>query len=452
MRRLSALDAAFWLLDGPTTPMHAMGVAVLDAPPGWGATELRRVLAHRMGSLEPLRWRIVDPPPGAGRPVAVDGGAPDLTIHVTELDAGGRPVAAVVGELAGTPLDVAGPPWRIDVIRGAAEGTAVCARFHHAIADGMAAVELLGRIVDLEPTDPPAGEPPPLAGEAPPDPTVLYGDALGEAARDALAVFDGLLRTATGAVMLSRTGAAAGAGRPFPPPAPTNGVLSARRLVALGSASMEAVDARRDGTGATVNDVVLAAVAGAMRRWLHARGVEASGPLVAAVPASVRAGEHADAAANLIASVFVELPVDEDDPRRRLERVRSSAAAAKAAHAALGGGWLLDLARLVPAGTPRGVGAALAGLIGTVAAARPVAHLSVSNVPGPPVPLWIGGARVEAVHPFGPLLPGCGCNITVMSYRGRLGVGVLVCPDVVGDPDPIARFIVDELAGAPGDR
>jgi len=198
----------------------------------------------------------------------------------------------------------------------------------------------------------------------------------------------------------------------------------------------------------TVNDVVLAATSSAMRSYLLKRDALPPGPLVASVPVSVRLpGQEFG---NQTSNIMVPLPTQLEDPVERLRVIHQQSTAAKAMHRAMGQDWIENWAALAP---PPLITAA-ARLYCGLRLSRlhpPVINLIVSNVPGPPIPLYCAGARVVATYPMGPLIEGTGLNLTVLSQSGDLDIGVIACPDLVDDAEAItAGFVngVEELADA----
>jgi WS/DGAT/MGAT family acyltransferase len=237
--------------------------------------------------------------------------------------------------------------------------------------------------------------------------------------------------------------------REFPlPSAPRtrlNGRVTSRRSVALGSVRLSDVKRVKNAYAATVNHVVLAACAGALRRYLGAHGGIPHEPLVAAVPMAL-AERPSDGLGNSLSALLVRLPVHLADPLERLDAARTASLDAMRTHELLGN-QLNEWADLVS--PPLITGAVqLYTKLGLAEYVGPVVNLVMSNVPGPSAPLYCAGARVTACHPIGPIYDGCALNLTVMSYAGSLGIGAIGCPDTVPAIDEIPRAFeasVDEL-------
>jgi diacylglycerol O-acyltransferase len=242
-----------------------------------------------------------------------------------------------------------------------------------------------------------------------------------------------------------------------PPPTPftaprtsLNDALTARRAFRTGTVPLSGVKHVKNAFGTTVNDVVLALCGGALRHYLDEAGEHVERALVAMVPISVRTPDGKGAMGNQVSSALTTLATDVDDPVARLATISEGMRNAKVQQDAIGAETLQDWAEFA---APRTFGLAVRAYAGLGLADRlPVAHnLVISNVPGPPFPLYVAGARVASTFPVGPIFDGAGVNMTVMSYLDALDFGVNVCPDLVPDPDRLIDGLLrayDELAKA----
>jgi WS/DGAT/MGAT family acyltransferase len=238
------------------------------------------------------------------------------------------------------------------------------------------------------------------------------------------------------------------------PPSPFNGPLTPARSVAFCSVPVADVQTVRRTCGVTFNDVVLAACTGALRRALLERGVVPARPLIAQVPVGVHGGESgtdmSSVPGNFVSAMGALLPVHLADPVAALDAIRASTRAAKTVHRALGDDFLLDLVDAVP---PVVISAAVSAYsaLHLDRLHPPIFNVLVSNVRGSPVTAYSAGAKLVATYPMGPLLAGCGLNITVLSYAEQVDVGLVACPDVVDDVWGVADAIpvaLDELSAA----
>jgi diacylglycerol O-acyltransferase len=424
--RPSALDLAFVDLETPQAPLHVgwtmrFGGGAAGPVPSVGA--LRRHLAVRLDAVPRFRRRLVHPM--LSGPVWVDDPRFDLARHVfgAELAPPGE-LREVVGMLLSQALPDDRPLWRMYLLGGLPDGGfAIVGQAHHALVDGIAAVEvgtLLFGEVGGAGRDGAAGAAPwtpapgPSEGAALRATVALRARAAVGAARDLSGAAGALRDTARSVESFAR-------------PVTTTALdrsVSRRRTVAFASVPFDVVRDTGRRHGATVNDVLLAATTLALRAELRRGRTELPEALRALVPVSVRTDE-ASALGNRISFLAVELPVGEPDPRRILALLRARTAAAKEGGDA---GALESLARAADA-LP---GAARRLL--TRSAARAVGfNLVVSNVPGPPVPLSLLGHPLVAIHPMVPLLHGHALTIGAVSYAGRLHLGLAADASVVPD-------------------
>ena len=462
MQRLSTTDAGFVAAETPVWHMHVGALALFDADaaPHLGVEQLRRLVTRRLAHLGLFRRRIVEMPGRLDRPVWDATDELDVDAHLryaTVAPPGGkRQLDALVGEIFGRPLDRVRPLWelwRLDGLRDG--GVALLLKIHHACIDGLYAAEFASVIFDLDPDAP--LERPDLVRDGV-DPGVGSLVRFGETA---LSVATTPLRAARVAVdvvravpgltrfVLSRERAASVL--PFEAPqSPFNGTLTARRGFAFCSVPLADVNTVREAFGASLNDVVLATCSGALRRYLVARDALPDRTMVAQVPMAIRREEHhhidlVTMPGNLLSAVGAALPVHLDGPGDQLRAVRASTRAARTLHHALGDDLLADLVAVPP---PIVLSALVRAYRWLQLDVRmpPIFNAIVSNVPGPSVPLYCGGARLTHTYLLGPLLVGSGLNITVMSYVDSIDIGIVVCPDIVDDAWELADAMAPALA------
>jgi WS/DGAT/MGAT family acyltransferase len=320
---------------------------------------------------------------------------------------------------------------------------------HHSTIDGVSGAELLGVLFDLEP-DPP--ETPKLTprhlDSRIPSGVELVAQSLMADVRMPFDLGRTALRTTRnflGLLRLRRGESAKGALPLTAPRTSINVAVHARRRVAFAAASLTDVKALKDAMGTTVNDVVLAVCAGALRAYLLAGDELPEIPLVSVVPVSVRPDVAELKGSNKVSAMFVPLPCQLDDPLERLRVIHEGTKGAKEEHKALGA---TTLQNWVEHASPH-VFAAAARLYTDMRLAdrhRPVANLVISNVPGPDFPLYLGGSRLLGMFPLGPVMDGMGLNITIMSYRGVLYWGLASDARTVPRLWDIAAAIPEALA------
>jgi WS/DGAT/MGAT family acyltransferase len=443
---VAGLDAGFLLTETSTMPWHVLGVLVLDrstAAEEFTVDGIRRLVAARLDMLEAFR-KVVRAGPWGLLPHWTDGEV-DLEAHVRleklPPDAGLAGLAQLAATMAEDPLDRRRPLWELRVVEHLdGDRAAVVAKLHHALADGISAVGLLAGLLDLEPRSPgpPSRE---LVPASPP-----RAPSLVEWPRE---VAEAAVSTAKSVVPAVRHAIRFGTQQSFAFRAPrTTGhrPLTSRRRAAFGSMAVEAVRQVREAFGVTFHDVVLAAVTGAARSWLVEADDLPDQSLLAVVPTSTRGRDSRPMRSrNQVSALFVSLPVHVADPLERLRLIADDTVRSKMLHDAAGPTTLGTLAAVAP-------WPALSLLwraswwVGTARMLPPVANLLVTSVPGPPVPLYLAGARLVGLYPLGPILQGIPLNLTAVSREDRIEVGILACPDLVPDVDNLASRIPLALA------
>lgn len=460
MSQLSAVDATFLNFEGGKTVAHVAGLVLLDTSVApltrRDLIELVRGRAH-LG--RPLRRRLATVPFGLDRPYWIQDPDFDPEHHIFDLTlltpGDDRQLAEQVGLLHERPLDRRRPLWEMTLIHGLTGGrTALYVKVHHAAIDGVSGAEILAGLLDLgpEPREVPVDVTEP---ERRPHPVRMAATAMTAPLR----VTSSALRTARNLDQLPIAGQLPLVGRlarvirrgsrSWPelplraPRTPFNDSISGRREVAFGELSLEDVKRVRRAFGISVNDVVMAICATALRRWLLDRDALPDRPLIAAVPVSLRSGEVGCGDGNRISAMIAPMATHIADARERLEAVRSDMSAVKGRFATSSGSWLADASETLPA--PLASLATRAAIQFTPRSMLPI-NLIISNVPGPQFPLYLGGCRVLGCYPVSVIsdLSG-GLSITVLSYDGRLDVGILVCPDLVPDAWKLIDYMRDAL-------
>jgi diacylglycerol O-acyltransferase len=440
--RLTGLDALFLYAETESMPMNVAVTAVLDpstVPGGYTFEKLRDHIAARVPLVAELRRRVVDVPFRLHHPVWVDD--PDFRvehhIHRARLEPPGdeRQLADFVATMAGHPLDRSRPLWEFWAVEGLDGGLiALTGKVHHCALDGTSGADLMPAFFGLAPEPPPVevavGAPSPL-----PTDLELLGWSLADRLRGTVEGVGALGRvgSALGAVRRRRMGGDDPGGTPLTaPPTPYNGAITAGRTVAFGRLPLDRVKAVRRATGTKVNDVVLAVAAGALRRHLLSLDALPEQPLVVLVPVSVRAEEDRGETGNKLSMLFVPLHTEIEDPAERLQATARDAVASKDEQRLFGPSTVVQLAEMLDPMTLPSV-LELYSRAGLADRHRPAVNAVVSNVPGPPVPIYLGGARALRLYPMGPVAEGVGLNLTVMSYEDHLDVGLLAATALVPD-------------------
>jgi WS/DGAT/MGAT family acyltransferase len=458
MKRLSGLDASFLYLETPSSHMHVSGIGVFDPSTAeeWPSFERIIELTEERLHLAPsFRQRLVGIPFELHHPLWVDDPAFDIEYHMRRAalpaPGGPRELADFAADVTSRPLDRSRPLWEIYIVEGLEGGhVASISKTHHAAIDGVSGVDLTVALMDLEPNPPPVTPPEePWAPERVPSDVERVAYAIGSLARQPFGMARLGRRTLRGLRDARRPPEERGWA---PPPAPfsaprtsLNRAITPRRSFAYTDVPLDDLKAVKNALGGTVNDVVLAMCSGALRRWFDARGEELERSLVAMVPISVRSEREQGALGNRVSSMLVSLASLIDDPAERLAAISASTRGAKEQHNALGPD---ILSQWVEYAAP-GLAARAARLYSRTRLAdrhRPIYNLTISNVPGPPIPLYSYGARMVASYPMGPINEGAGLNITVTSYLGQMYFGLHACRETVPDPWPLAAALEDALA------
>jgi WS/DGAT/MGAT family acyltransferase len=467
--RLSALDASFLYLDEPTTPMHVGSVAIFDGGDGFDHDRLLELIGRRIAFVPRYRQRVRVVPGRLANPVWVDDEHFDLAYHVrrSALPKPGsdEQLWELVARLQSRRLDRNRPLWEMYLVEGLSGGRfALVGKTHNAMIDGESTVDIGQVILDHAP------EPRESASSVTtwrpgtePSWFELVAGAVADVVRRPTGVLDtvrsgvGDLRStadrlAGGVLTVART-----AVRPAPA-SPLNVEIGEARRFATAAADLEDFRRVRKAHGGTVNDVVLATVAGALRSWLLTRGepVTAATSLRALVPVSVRgprAGDEAGdgdgtglrtglavAAASRVAPHLVDLPVGEPSPVMRLHQVSYAMKVHEDSGQAVGAERIAGVAGFAPP-TLHALGARVASGL-----SRRLFNVMVTNVPGPQVPLYAGSSRMLAAYPVVSLARGQAVSIGTTSYDGRVFFGLNADRDGLPDVDVLAQCLVEALA------
>ncbi|HEX7668721.1 MAG TPA: wax ester/triacylglycerol synthase family O-acyltransferase [Polyangiaceae bacterium] len=466
MERLSGLDASFLYLETPETPLHVAMVAVLDPaqmPGGYTFEKIVALIASRVDLVRPFKRRLAQVPFNLDHPVWVDDPHFDIVHHVKQValpaPGGMRELGAMAGRIISTPLDRSRPLWEAWVIEGLEQGrVALITKVHHAAVDGASGAGLLVHLFDLS-REAPAASPSPSrpAAVIPTDADLVRG-AIRSRLEKPEKFVRLVQRTAQVVGNLLRRGrdpdVIRGATPLTAPRTHFNAATTARRNVAFARIPLGEVKNVKRVFGTTVNDVVLAICAGALRRYLEGRHALPKEPLIAVVPISVRGPGDEDRITNRVSGLFTSLATNVSDPTLRLLAIQSVTRGAKDTHNAIGADMLQNWAEFAAPNTFH-IAARFYTRFRLADLHRPVHNVVISNVPGPPFPLYLAGAEVVAAYALGPVMQGAGLNITVMSYHGSLDFGFTVSADLVPDVWDLAAAVepaMRELRDAAADH
>ena len=457
MRRLTGMDAVFLYMETPANHMHVASTAVFDpstSPMGYSYEGVLGLIDARLHLLPPFRWRLVEVPFGLHHPVWVEDPDFDLEYHVRKAalpsPGGDRELAEFAADVMSRPLDRDHPLWEMYIIEGLEGGmVAAVTKTHHAAIDGVSGAELTVNLLDLQPEPVPV-EPPeePWKPERIPSDVEMLGYAATSLARQPLRLMKAVRRTTEVALNLRRRNREPDVN---PPPglfqAPRTSInvnITPRRKFSFVQLPLDEVKTVKNALGGTVNDVVLTLCAGTLRRYFERRGETVDGDLVAMVPISVRTEDLKGTMGNQVSSMLVTLATTIDDPVERLRTITGGTTGAKEQQNAIGAETLGDWAEfMAPAVAARA--ARLYSRMRVADRLRPLFNVTISNVPGPPFPLYSVGARMEAMYPMGPITEGVALNITVMSYMGRMYFGIVCDREAIDDEWSLAHGLEDAL-------
>jgi len=486
MKQLSGVDASFLNMETPAVYGHVASMTIYDpegAPGGAGVEATKQVILERIDELAPFRRRLVPVPLGLDLPYWIEDPDFDIDYHVRHhaVPPPGSPkqLAEVVSRIHARPLDRSRPLWELYVIEGVDGGTRIAqvTKVHHATIDGASGALMLAAILDTEPDARHEGEAAAWTPDRVPTDIELLQRTFVQYARSpekfirlsvktlrdlssstgrpglrALAdVIAQPLPGPLGNVMRRRLRGSSNevddppALPPTPAPrTPWNATVTPHRRFSYTTIPLEDAKKIRRAVGCTFNDVVMALCSGALRQYLIEHDCLPPESLIAAVPVSVRSGSEDDMYQNRVSMLLADLATNEPDPQARLQRIRQSMTTAKTQFAAIPAESLMDFTQFAP---PAIAARAMRMYSRMRIADRtaPPFNLIISNVPGPAMPLYSAGARLEHFYPISAVADGQGLNMTVQSYNGNLDFGFVACRELVPDVWRLTDLLQDSM-------
>ena len=487
MRQLNGIDVSFLNMETPSVFGHVSSVTVYDpagAPGGAGLEATKNTILERIDQLAPFRRRLVEVPLGLDLPYWIEDPNFDIDFHVRHhaVPPPGSPeqLAEAVSRIIARPLDRTRPLWELYVIEGVDNGRLIAqlTKVHHAAIDGAAGAMMLAALLDIDPTARPTGMPASWEPEEIPSDEELLRITAREYLRRPEKFIRLSARTARDLAAATRSGGmhaiADLVAQPMPgpvgrmmrrrlraqrgtdvdrPPAlpptqaprtPWNRPITPHRRFAFTSVPLDHAKEVRRAFGCTFNDVVMAVCSGTLRRYLLLHDCLPDESLVAMVPVSVRSGTEDDSFQNRVSALFSDLATNEADPAARLRRVQQAMNSAKEQFAAIPAEALQDFTQFAPPA----IAARAMRMYSSLRIAdrmNPPFNLVISNVPGPQVPLYSAGARLEHFYPVSTLVDGQGLNMTVQSYNGNLDFGFVADRELVPDLWVMTELLHDEM-------
>jgi len=461
LQQLSPQDSSFVYMETPATPMHIGSLALYDAKDSpMAPLNEKKILAFfdvRLAQWPKTRQRLVKVPLDADFPYWIEDRDFDLSYHIRRI---GLPSPGSIEELQrlaarifSRPMDMTRPLWEIYVIdglnesQGLAPGSfALLTKSHHAAVDGASGVHLIELLHDLqaEPRKIEAAANPQLADPYPSNMELMVRTGINNLRQPFrfAKTLAGSTRAVTETLKLFKPG-----DLPVPKAVPKtrfNGKVSPQRVMRWSSFAVSDISKLREPVpGASINDAILTICAGGLRNYLLAKQELNRASLIAMAPINVRSEADKGAAGNQVSAMFVPIGTDIANPIKRLGAVRNATRASKKLGTAMGAKSLTDYSRFVPAFT-QAMAARLASSM--AATGNPVFNVTITNVPGPQVPLYSMGARMLNTLGMAPLAQGMGLIMPITSYCGEITIGFTSCRDMVPDPDFLKTCIEDSYA------
>ena len=476
MRQLTALDSSFFAIENDNNYGHVGGLSILE-PPADGPLTLDRIkslLEQRIHLVPPMTQRLQRVPFDLDWPYWVDDEHFDLGYHCREL---ALPAPGSMAQLAeqtariySRRLDRSRPLWELYLIHGVEGGRyGLVTKMHHAAIDGMSGAEVTSILYDVSPE---------LRSVDPPSVVSSGSPGRGELLRRTVASLPGAparglsrfgrlvphidvlpsVMGVPGSESISRglsqvrrrvTGVTDGRviERPrFRPPAGAfDAQVSPHRVFGFSQIPLAEVKRVKDFYGVKVNDVVVALVAGAVRDYLLKSGSLPDEPLIAQIPVSVRTEEERGTFGNQISVMFVPIPTDLADPGERVREATKHLIAAKERHAALPAKAMRDVTQFIPPALHARAARTIVSLTPRLGI-RPPFNVIISNVPGPPIDIYTAGARLQTMYPLSIIADGAGLNVTLMSYKGSIDIGITADREQTPDVQEIADGMASALA------
>jgi WS/DGAT/MGAT family acyltransferase len=449
--RLTATDASFLAQEGPTSHMHVGAVMIFEGPaPAYDA--LADHVRSRLHLVPRFRQKLAFPPLETGRPLWIDDASFNLEYHVrdTALPAPGSEaqLRALAARVHSQALDRSKPLWEMWLVHGLEGGRfALVTKTHHALVDGVSGVDLATVLFDTQPVPARTEHPDaPWRPQASPGGlqmaarglrglAALPFEAAGRAAGAATHPSDTLHQTREA---LEGLGEVVWAGLNPAPETPLNVEIGPHRRLVTVRAELADLKAVKDAHGGTVNDVVLAVVTGALRKWLQGRGVRTEGlELRALVPVSIRARHEHHTLGNRLAAMRAPVPVYVEDPLARLRVVRQAMDGLKESKQAVGAEVLSGMQALAPP--------TILAQASRLNFSTRLFNLLVTNVPGPQFPLYVLGRELQDLFPIAFLPKGHSLAVAVMSYDGGMDFGLLGDYDAMPDLEELGTLLSESV-------
>jgi diacylglycerol O-acyltransferase / wax synthase len=453
LQSISGMDATFLYAETPNSPMHVGSVIVIEGSLQYDT--FRAIVASRLHFIPKLRQRLLYVPLSIDYPYWVDDPNFDLDLHINHIalpkPGAWRQLRDVASQIFSEPLDQSRPLWSMTFVEGLDAipqvppgSVAIITRMHHVAIDGMAGTSLLSILFDLAPQKGEIPAPKPFNPKPLPNELELIVNSTMSFAKNPLKFPRLLTDTLTATVkagFLTRVQRSALPTVPFTAPAtPFNGLVSPRRKWNSAILALDRILNLKNLMGTTMNDIMLAICAGALRRYLLEKGKLPQKPLVAMVPISTRTAAESTDVDNQITAMLVQLATNIADPIERLEKISENTNRGKTYQGAVGAKTLAKMAEAVPFGVANQA-ARLYSRFHLAEKHNPALNVTITNVPGPKIPLFIHGHQLLSVMGMAPVIDGMGLIITIFSYNGLVTVSPTSDAKSMPDIDNFTRYL-----------
>lgn len=452
MQPLSGLDSAFLYLEDARQPMHVGSVLVFEGSMRF--EDFRKTMASRAHLVPRLHQRLVMVPFGIGKPYWVDDPAFNLDVHLHHValpkPGNWRELRRLAASIFSTPLDRTRPLWEMTFVEGLDQipqvppgSVAVINKVHHCAIDGVSGADMLGILLDASKTPTAFPVPPPRAIASVPNELQV----LAHTARKIMGKPSEIKRVAVelggalrAAAKIRHRGIDAPPNPMTAPHTPINRTITGQRIWNTALLELDRVKAIRKIADCTLNDVVLAICAGALRRYLDEKGELPDKPLVAMIPVSTRGEDEHGKMGNKVSAMMLDMATDVADPVERLNVLKNHTRGGKAFEKAGATRAFVELWDFIPFGVANRV-LRLYSRFRISEMHNPIFNVVITNVPGPQIDMYMAGHKLLATMGMAPLADGMGLLITVLSYNGVLSISPTSSPAVMPDLDLFTRYL-----------
>ncbi len=453
IQAISGMDATFLYAESSTNHMHVGSLAVIEGSLKFDT--FRETIHSRLHLIPKLRQRLMYVPLSIDYPYWVDDPHFDIDLHLTHIalpkPGGWKELRDTASKIFSEPLDHSRALWSFIFVEGLdtipqmpAGSVAIISKMHHVAIDGVAGAGLLSLLFDLTPDKKDIPAPKPFNPKPLPNELSLIVKSTLSFAEEPLKFPRILANTLTATLkagFLTRVQKKDLPTAPFTAPStPINGIISARRKWNTAILSLDRVLALKNAMGTTMNDIMLAICAGALRRYLLEKGKLPKKPMVAMVPVSTRTSDNTEGTGNQITPMLVQLATNIEDPIERLETIHENTSRGKTYQGAVGAKTLSNMAEAVPFGLANQA-ARLYSRFQVSEMHNPVFNVTITNVPGPNIPLYINGHKLMSVMGMAPIIDGMGLIITIFSYNGLVTISPTSDVNSMPDLDNFSRYL-----------